>query len=134
MITLMVCSRCGVASTLTSQFVFRDNNPECLPCYRRLSGSGAGGAIWNGPSEVREYARKQVDEAFQRGREQERAERKTDDTCRLDFMEHTQIDAMKVNGQWEILSMSGDTAETIGTGDTLRAAIDAAMNAENGDV
>lgn len=71
-------------------------------------------------------------EAEQRGYERAKAEC-AEDTKRLDFMDTPRLDAMKTsNGEWRIMSISGDTAETLGEGDDLRAAIDAAMK-EDGE-
>lgn len=52
------------------------------------------------------------------------------DSTLLDFMNTSRLDVMKTpNGTWEIMSMSGDTAETLGEADTLHSAISAARKA-----
>lgn len=76
-------------------------------------------------------AREYILEAEQRGYERARAEC-AEDTKRLDFMNTPRLDAMKTSqGTWEIMSMSGDTAETLGEAKRLRSAIDAAMKEVN---
>ncbi|GBR37519.1 hypothetical protein AA11826_1686 [Komagataeibacter oboediens DSM 11826] len=80
--------------------------------------------------QMMEVAELHINEAIQRGRELERAEMGRD-TARLDWIErHRATQAVHLDGSgWHVLAEGSDAGFS---GNTFRIAIDAAMNAENG--